>query len=312
MSAALCTQALFQKLEPGRPVSVLGLEIVPLLLRETGAPEPNALLLEEAISAGHTVVNEVNEGGVVGQVRVLHRGGLPLLVLQGEQILGAKQNRSFNSSFVVAPGKEVVLPVSCVEQGRWHRKSAAFEAGATTLSPELRARKLKRVSESITMHGTYDANQHGVWSDVREYMQATGSHSVTASYEDARQTKAPQVERELAGLEPLPEQSGLAVVRDGRLVMLDAFGSPRLFARAFKKCLRGALSEASSPSEKASATEGATATDVVRQALELMARVEPVHTRSPSDGDTWTGRAGSVAYTAAVYEGAVYHCAAAG
>ena len=311
MNAPLETQALFSKLTVGEGIPISGVQLVPLFLREAGR-EADALLLEEGIEGGHTVVNEVGEGGVVGQVRVLHRGHLPLLVLQGEQILGAKQNRSFNASFIVAPGKEVVLPVSCVEQGRWQRKSAAFKAGATTLSPELRARKLKRVSESITMRGSYDANQHGVWSDVREYMEATGAHSMTSSYEDARQTKAAEAEAALERLEPAAGQTGLAVVRDGRVVVLDIFGSPRLFARAFKKCLRGALSDVSLRSETASSAESAPAAELVKQALETLSHTAATRAPSPADGDTWSGHADSVAYTAAVYDGAVYHCAAAG
>lgn len=311
MNAPLETRELFAKLSVGDAISVLGLQIVPMFLRDAGG-QADALLLEEAIEQGCTVVDEVGASGVVGQVRVLHRGALPLLVLQGEQILGAKQNRSFNASFIVAPGKDVVLPVSCVEQGRWQRKSAAFKAGATTLSPELRSRKLKRVTESITLRGTYDANQHGVWSDVREYMEATGAHSMTASFEDARQTQAAEVEAALAKLEPLPGQTGLAVVRDGRVVMLDVFGSPRLFARAFKKCLRGALSEVSSRTDTASSAGSDSPRELVLLALETLAHTDATRAASPADGDTWSGHAASVSYTAAVYNGAVYHCAAAG
>jgi hypothetical protein len=300
---------LFEKLAVGEAVSVLGVQIVPLFLRSLNG-DADALLLEEAIQTGQTEVNEVSEGGVVGQVRVLHRGKLPLLVLQGEQILGAKQNRSFNASFVVGPGKDVVLPVSCVEQGRWQRKSAAFTAGSTTLSPEIRARKLKRVSESITMSGSYDANQQSVWSDVQAYMNATGTHSATSSYEEARQERAQEAERELAKLAPVPGQTGLAVVRDGRVVVLDVFGSPQLFARAFKKCVRGALSDVSLEAPKAKPAKKAE--DVVEAALETLAKTSPTRAPSPADGDTFSGQADSVAFTAAVYNGAVYHCAAAG
>lgn len=310
VNAPIEAKDLFQKLAVGEAIPILAVQIVPLFLPQ-GEVEADALLLEEALTDGKTVVNEVGEGGIVGQVRVLHRGELPLLVLQGEQILGAKQNRSFNASFIVAPGKEVVLPVSCVEQGRWQRKSEAFSAGATTLAPEVRARKLKRVSESMTLRGSYDANQHGVWSDVQEYMAATGTHSVTASYEDARQTQAREVDRVVDSFEPAKGQVGLAVVRDGRVVVLDLFGSSRLFARAFKKCLRGALSDVSLATE-AAAVSNAPATELVKRMLETLATSPSTRTASPADGDTWSGQVASAAYTAAVWKGAVYHCAAAG
>jgi hypothetical protein len=50
------------------------------------------------------------------------------LLLDGEQLVGAKQNRIPNMIVLVAAQTEVTIPVSCVEQGRWgyqarHRSS---------------------------------------------------------------------------------------------------------------------------------------------------------------------------------------------
>lgn len=310
MNAPLETQALFAKLSVGEASVLLGVELVPLLLNESDS-QADAVLLEEGIASGQTQVNEVGEGGVVGQVRVLHRGGVPLLVLQGEQILGAKQNRSFNSSFLVEPGAEVVLPVSCVEQGRWRHTTRSFVAGSTTLAPEIRARKLKRVNDSIRTTGTYDSNQRSVWSDVHDYMEATGTHSATSAYEDARRTRAEETERAMSTLRPLPDQVGLAVVRDGRVVLIDLFGSSRLFARAFQKCLRGALADL--PLEPAQGTQAkASAAEAVRAALKELGSAEITRVKSPTNSETLSGTSGSVSYAAAVWKGAVYHCAAAG
>lgn len=83
MNAALETQALFAKLSVGEASILFGVELVPLLLSESDN-QADALLLEGGIASGQTQVNEVGESGVVGQVRILHRGGVPLLVLQGD------------------------------------------------------------------------------------------------------------------------------------------------------------------------------------------------------------------------------------
>lgn len=74
MNAPLETQALFAKLSVGEASILLGVELVPLLLRESDN-QADAVLLEEGIASGQTQVDEVGESGVVGQVRVLHRGG---------------------------------------------------------------------------------------------------------------------------------------------------------------------------------------------------------------------------------------------
>lgn len=309
MNAPLEPRMLFAALVTAEPLAVLGVVLVPLL-RRAPSEDTNALLLEEGIRLGLTAVEEVSAQGVVSEVRVRHRGTDPLLVLQGEEILGAKQNRSFNSSFVIAPGTDVVLPVSCVEQGRWRHESASFRAAATTLAPELRARKLKRVTASVRTTGRYDADQRGVWSDVREYMDATGTFSATSAYEDARQSRADEAERIARSVEPLPDQVGLAVVRGGRVVMLDVFGSPRLFARAFRKCLRGALASVALGSEPESRGERP-ARETVHDTLRELAHCDAVSARAPSGGDTVTGAGARTAWAAAVWNGRVYHCAAA-
>jgi hypothetical protein len=44
----------------------------------------------------------------------------------------------------------------------------------------------------------------------------------------------------------------------------------------------------------------------------VLSRAATVRAPSPASGDTFTGRSDSVTYAAAVWNGAVYHCAAAG
>ena len=59
---------------------------------------------------------------------------LPLLVYEGEEVLGAQQNRTFDDSVLVASGEKLRVDVSCVEAGRWdgsrrERATPAVAAG---------------------------------------------------------------------------------------------------------------------------------------------------------------------------------------
>ena len=51
-----------------------------------------------------------------------------VLLYDGEELLGAKQNRILNVTVLAAARSETRIPVSCVEQGRWHARSASFAA----------------------------------------------------------------------------------------------------------------------------------------------------------------------------------------
>src|SRR5687768_1685391 len=108
-------RALLRALELGIPIplSAHGLALVPIHRKDPSSLA--ASLLAEALGHGEAMVTEVGQGQV-NTVRVEHRGLAPLLLLDGEEVIGAKQNRVFNASFLVAPGSTVEVPVSCVEK----------------------------------------------------------------------------------------------------------------------------------------------------------------------------------------------------
>jgi hypothetical protein len=68
---------------------------------------------------GTAVVEESTEDGSVPNLRVINRGDGPLLIPEGEILVGGKQNRVVNVTVLVAAGATFTLPVNCVEQGRW-------------------------------------------------------------------------------------------------------------------------------------------------------------------------------------------------
>lgn len=81
--------------------------------------EQDLSLLEDALHAGTLRVEEMNEAGSVPELHIVNEGTLQVLILEGDELIGAKQNRVVNSSVLIATNSELVLPVSCVERGRW-------------------------------------------------------------------------------------------------------------------------------------------------------------------------------------------------
>ena len=49
-------------------------------------------------------------------------------ILDGEVLVGAKQNRVANLSIMLPPATDTVIPVSCVEACRWSYASDNFQA----------------------------------------------------------------------------------------------------------------------------------------------------------------------------------------
>jgi hypothetical protein len=161
----LCPElgVLLARLRLGDPIELDDLVVVPLLGADL---EVEADLLEEGLAGRATEIAEVDEHGDVNTVKVTHRGHRPLLLIDGEELVGAKQNRVLNASFLVGPGTTVLLPVSCVERGRWSARTAAFASSSRTLSSPARTSKLRRVARSVTSSGSYDSDQGAVWADA--------------------------------------------------------------------------------------------------------------------------------------------------
>ena len=290
---------LLGKVRAGPAVPLPSVSVVPLLLDEPGA---DAELLEEGLSAGHTQVNEVSEGGDVNTVNVLHRGDKLLLLVDGEEITGAKQNRVVNASFLVKPGQTVDIPVSCVERGRWAYKSREFTSSGRTLSASARSKKLSRVTSSVTRTGRYDADQGAVWADVDAYLDRTQTASATSAYTDGAERQQAAAEQWMDSVAPQDGQVGLAVVHGSKLVALDVFGSPELYRRAWKKIARGVLVEVY---EKKPANGDPRA--VVADALARASKAGVSRNEAPGCGETLHGTTGDLVVGAVAHEGKVYH-----
>src|SRR5262245_2621412 len=90
------------------PRSHGALTVVPLL-----APlmaEPAWLTLAEA--GDRVRITEVSESGSVPTLRVDNEADQPVLLFDGEELIGAKQNRVLNTSVLVAAHSTVTIPVS--------------------------------------------------------------------------------------------------------------------------------------------------------------------------------------------------------
>ena len=125
-------------LRAGEPLRHGPLTVIPLTADP--APEPDWLTLGEAGDA--VVIEEVSHGGHVPTLVVTNTADRPVLLLDGEELVGAKQNRVLNTTVLVARGARLDIPVSCVEQGRWSYTSRRFAPGDTACTrPHAPARR---------------------------------------------------------------------------------------------------------------------------------------------------------------------------
>src|SRR5262245_40273694 len=164
----------------GEPLHYEALTVVPLFSAD--APDPGWLTLDQAERSAH--ITEVSEGGSVPDLVVMNEGDAPLLLLDGEELIGAKQNRVLNTTVLVGASAGVQIPVSCVEQGRWHYRSRGFVSGHTALYASVRRLKASKVSESLRSGSGHQADQHEVWEELAAKASTFGVKSSTGAMHD--------------------------------------------------------------------------------------------------------------------------------
>jgi hypothetical protein len=240
MSQTMQTTAKFRELlsilSIGKPTHHHNLTFFPLFWPETD--EPSYTLLSTAIEAGEAVVEEVNESGSVPNLAVTNKCKRPLLIPEGEILIGAKQNRVINVTVLVAAGVKFALPVSCVEAGRWRYQSRHFESKFCA-PPSLRNKKLKAVNRNRSAGGHAESDQGEVWDEVQACLDGVEARSETASLTDAF-VSAEETLREHCKQLVLPEgAAGVLVGRHDRIIGMDLFDSPTTL-----KTLWGRLSDA--------------------------------------------------------------------
>jgi hypothetical protein len=223
------------------------LTLWPLVATEDPAARcaPEYVTLAEAIEAGHVRVEEVGSAGQVPHVLVANGGDRAVLVLFGEEIRGAKQNRIANASFLVGARSEVVIDVSCVEAGRWAQRDAVrFSAARSVASHALRKKMALKVAMARELGRSFDADQSEVWDEVAIRLGRSATRSRTSSYADYVGTRESELRALDGAFHAAPLQVGFVASIGDEVAGVEAIGRPEVFARAFDGLLRGYLIDA--------------------------------------------------------------------
>lgn len=224
----------------GRPITRAGISFFPVYLTGNDVPE---------IATGpdaERVIDEVGDGSVP-DLTVTNPGKSPLLLVEGEQFLGGKQNRTINVTVLVAAEATLKIPVSCLEAGRWGRRRGFRSAGTHTPRRVRRTLRDAVASQAGTPHAR-SGDQSEVWASIEGELSQFGTRSRTAAIADADevfrrdQGRGAAVE-ELVRLGPLPGQCGFVVTHGPRIVGAEIFGAPELLRPHWPALVRSYLLE---------------------------------------------------------------------
>jgi hypothetical protein len=220
----------------GDAIVYRNLTVFPLLGDAATAGE--YVTLDEALEQKSAVVTEVSEGGSVPELKFVNSGNRSVFLLDGEELIGAKQNRILNLSILVAAGKTVIIPVSCVEAGRWSHRSRHFASAPRAQYAEGRAMKMAQVSASMRSTGKRSSDQSRVWDSISAKSARFAVASETSAMSDIYSKEELHLDDYVKSFPVREGQSGALFAIGGRIVGLELFDSADTLRKLFAKLLR--------------------------------------------------------------------------
>ncbi|MFA0742399.1 MAG: hypothetical protein DFNUSKGM_002522 [Candidatus Fervidibacter sacchari] len=228
--------------------------VFPLTVSETNGRD--YLTLDEAFRQGSVVIPE---SGRVPEIVVVVKGEKPVLIVEGEVIVGGWQNRTVNISLLLEAGKEHRIPVSCIEAGRWSSRRTRypfvetreretvrdeFEVAAYLAHSQLRRRKTETATRHFLLTGSPVAEQRDVWAEVSRELIVAGVASPTEDATTFYEHHRASIEDLLNPIKTLPNQVGAVVAIGQTIVGLEAFDHPQTWNILRGKVLYGYAAEA--------------------------------------------------------------------
>jgi hypothetical protein len=180
----------------------------------------------------------------VPELKVLNRAEKPVLLLDGEELAGAKQNRVLNTTILLREKSETVIPVSCTEHGRWSYRSSQFEASGHIMSAKLRRVKNESVAENLKSSRSFRSDQGAVWDEIALQAAVNKVSPLTGAMRDVLEAKQEDMDTFLEHFPAVVNQNGLLVMVNGEVVGLDMVSRTPAFGTLHPKLIRSYVMDA--------------------------------------------------------------------
>jgi len=251
-----------QAVSLGEVQTFANLQITPLLAQAAGIAD--YMTLSEAQALGLAVVTEVSESGSVPTLLLENTADKAVFLLDGEELVGAKQNRILNLTLLVPAKTTLEIPVSCVEQGRWRHRTREFASADRTLFSKGRARKARRVSENLRESGERHSNQSEVWGDIGKKMDSMNVDSSTHAIADVYEHFSGSLEEYVAAFNTSDTQVGACFAINGKIRGVELFDVSATCAKLMPKLIRSYALDAIEERQDAAANDAESIMDFIQ------------------------------------------------
>lgn len=190
------------------------------------------LTLEKGIELGLVNVKEC-EHSQVNTLIVENKAVTPLILIDGEEVVGGDQNRIVSETMIIAPESSMKIPVNCSEQGRWAYKKEFMHS-------EYIANYNTRRAKEYARRGNHSV-QHTVWSSIHDveadYSFASPTSALSESYDNLKKNHNEIVK----SFEIVESQNGVLVIVDGEIKGFEVFLNSDIYKQFHEKIIKSYL-----------------------------------------------------------------------
>ena len=296
-----------QSIQLGEPQTYKTIAIVPLIAPANGIFQYRTG--GEALATGDLAITEVSVTGSIPELMVINRGSTPVLLIDGEELVGAMQNRVPNTSILLKAVSETKISVSCTEHGRWsYYASKGFSESDNVMAYKTRSRKTHSVHRSLDASGAYHSHetQRQVWDGIAKLRAETGTHSPTSAMNDIFKAREEDLRTYDEIFQPVPNQVGLLALVGGSPAGADLVSLTAAYAKLHRKLVRSYTLESSIESRQQTLARDDIETEA-RTFLEGITAAEERQFPSIGHGTDHRFKGKTLSGTALVHENEVIH-----
>ncbi|MCY4094186.1 MAG: hypothetical protein OXG05_03560 [Gammaproteobacteria bacterium] len=228
-------------LRMGESTSSGNLSLVPVFHEQN--IEPDYITFEEGLKSKLLEVQELEEGASVNDILLRNKSDQLALLFEGEEFLGAQQNRILNVSILAKARSKQILLVSCVEAGRWHHEHKSpddqrFKVANRMHYARGRAMENSAVSMNLDTQKAYRGNQSRVWHDIEEKSGRLNAQSPTAASDAMYAATETSIEEHVRTFTTAPSQIGSIFVINDEVAGLEIYASARTHKQMLPRLVR--------------------------------------------------------------------------
>jgi hypothetical protein len=295
-----------ESVQLGEPQIYKNITILPLIAPADGTFQYRTL--GEALATWDIAITEVSAAGSVPDLMVVNRANKPVLLIDGEELAGAKQNRVLNTSILIKEVSETKIPVSCTEQGRWAYASQAFSESGHVMAYKSRSKKTRSVHQSLESCGAPMSNQGEVWDGIAMLQAQASAPSPTSAMSDVYKAREDDLRKCDEFFKPVANQVGLLAFIGDKPAGADMVSLSSAYSKLHPKLLRsytleGLLETKAMPDP---------ANGIITRGQEFLAEISSAEERqfaSVGHGTDYRYKAKALAGSVLVHQNEVIHAA---